>query len=110
VKTITIGDNVTISGLKFLEGCFVNQNVELTIGSGYVGYPIHIPMPILHIEKFANVKEKLRFEAKKCAISMEKFKDDSDVVVLICGHVFLLQPLQYWLGIQKNCPTCKQKI
>jgi len=110
VKSIRIGNNVTISGLKFLEGCFLNQNVELTIGSGYLGYPIHIPIPIFRIEKFADVKEKLRYEAKKCAISMEKFHDDSDVVVLQCGHVFLLEGLQRWLEIRKSCPTCRQKI
>ena len=110
IREIRIGNNVTISGLKFLEGCFVNQNVELTIGSGYVGHPINIPMPILRIEKFADVKEKLRFEMKKCAISMEKFKNDSDVVVLECGHVFLLESLQQWLEIRKFCPSCRQKI
>lgn len=110
VKSITIGNNVTISGLKFLEGCFVNQNVELTIGSGYVGHPINIPMPILHIEKFADIKDRLRFETKKCAISMDDFEDDSDVIVLKCGHVFLLEPMQYWLGIRKFCPSCRQKI
>ena len=110
IQSITIGDNVTISGLNFLEGCFVNQNVDVTIGNNYVGYPIHIPMPILHVSKFVDIKSDLRYEAKKCAISMEKFKDDSDVVVLRCWHVFLLEPLQHWLGIQKNCPICKQKI
>jgi hypothetical protein len=110
LKSITIGDNVTISGLKFLEGCFVNQNVELTIGSGYMGYPINIPMPILRIEKFADIKDRLRYETKKCAISMEDFEDDSDVIVLSCGHVFLLEHLQQWLGIRKFCPTCRQKI
>jgi len=82
----------------------------MTIGSSYVGYPIHIPIPILRIEKFADVKEKLRFEAKKCVISMEKFQDDSDVIVLRCGHVFMLDHLQQWLGIRKFCPTCRQKI
>lgn len=110
VKTITIGNNVTISGLKFMEGCFVNQNVELSIGSGYVGYPINIPMPILRVVKFADVKDTLRYELKKCAISMEKFHDDSDVVVLQCGHIFLLEGLQHWLEIRKSCPTCRQKI
>jgi hypothetical protein len=110
VKTITIGNNVTISGLNFMEGCFVNQNVELTIGSGYVGYPIYIPMPILRVVKFADIKDTLRYEAKKCSISMEKFHDDSDVIVLQCGHVFLLEGLQHWLEIKKSCPTCRQKI
>ena len=110
VRSVTIGDNVTISGLKFMEGCFLNQNVELTIGSGYIGYPIHIPMPILRIVKFADVKDTLRYEVKKCAISMEKFQDDSNVVVLRCNHVFLLEGLQQWIEIRKSCPTCRQKI
>lgn len=112
IRSVIIGDNVTISGLKFMEGCFVNQNVELTIGQGYIGYPIYIPMPmpILHINKFTDVKDTLRYEAIECMISHERFEDDSDVIVLSCGHVFLLNSLQQWLGIQRFCPTCRQKI
>ena len=110
VRSVIIGDNVTISGLKFMEGCFVNQNIELIIGLNYVGYPIHIPMPILYINKFADIKSDLRFEAIECMISQEKFDDESDVVVLSCGHVFLLDPLQQWIEIQKICPTCKNGI
>lgn len=110
VKSITIGDNVTISGLKFLEGSFVNQNVEMIIGSGYIGYPIQIPIQILHIKKYADIKDTLRYKTKKCAISLDKFQDDSDVITLQCGHVFLLEPLQQWLEIKKFCPTCRQKI
>lgn len=30
-------------------------------------------------------------------ISMEKFKNESDVIVLGCGHVFMLDHLQQWL-------------
>lgn len=110
VRSVTIGDNVTISGVQFMEGCFMNQNVELSIGSGYIGYPIHIPIPILHIRKFADIKSRLRFEVEKCMISFEEFDDDSDVVVLSCGHVFLFEPLRQWIAIQKFCPTCKNKI
>jgi hypothetical protein len=110
IRSVTIGDNVTISGVRFMEGCFVNQNVELTIGSGYMGDPIHIPMAILHIRKFADIKSVLRFEMDKCMISFEEFEDDSEVIVLQCGHVFLLEPLQQWITIQKICPTCKNRI
>ena len=110
VRSVTIGDNVTISGLNFMEGCFVNQNVEMRIGSGYLGYPIHIPMPILHILKFADIKSVLRYEVERCMISFEEIKDDSDVAVLSCGHVFLFEPLQQWIGIKKICPTCKNGI
>ena len=110
VRSVTIGDNVTISGMAFMEGCFVNQNVEITIGSGYMGDPIYIPKPILHIRKFADIKSVLRFEMDKCMISFEEFEDDSEVIVLQCGHVFLLEPLQQWITIQKICPTCKNGI
>jgi hypothetical protein len=110
LRSVTIGDNVTISGLKFMDGCFMNQNIEITIGRNYIGYPIHIPMPILHIRKFGNIKSILRYEAKKCMISFEKFKDESDVIVMRCGHVFLLEPLQQWIKIKKCCPTCRQNI
>jgi len=67
-------------------------------------------MPILYVNKFADIKSDLHFEAIECMISQEKFDDESDVVVLSCGHVFLLDPLQKWIEIQKNCPTCKNGI
>jgi carbonic anhydrase/acetyltransferase-like protein (isoleucine patch superfamily) len=110
IKSITIGNNVTISGLKFMEGCFTNQNVEMTIGSGYIGYPIHIPIPILPIKKYADIKDTLRYKTKKCVISLDKFQDNSDVIILRCGHVFLFEPLQQWLEIRKFCPSCRQMI
>lgn len=110
VKIITIGNNVTISGLNFMEGCFKNQNIELTIGCGYIGNPIEIPLPIIRIKKFKNVKNTLRYESKECSISMEKFDNESKVIILECGHVFLFEPLVEWLKRKKTCPTCRQKI
>lgn len=110
LQSITIGNNVTISGMKFLDRCFVNQNVEITIGNHYTGYPINIPLPVFLIKKYADIKDTLRFETENCMISLEKFEDDFDVVVLNCGHVFLLEPLRKWLEIQRICPTCKQRI
>jgi hypothetical protein len=110
VKSITIGNNVTILGLQFMEGCFVNQNIEMTIGLNYVGYPIEIPIPLLKIKKFKNIKDTLRYEAKECTISMEKFEDESEVIILECGHVFLLEPLLKWLKIKENCAICRQNI
>jgi hypothetical protein len=110
VKIITIGNNVTISGLKFMEGCFKNQNVELTVGCDYIGNPIKIPLPIVRINKFQNVKDTLRYESKECSISMERFNDESKVIVLGCGHVFLSEPLIEWLKTKKTCAICRQKI
>jgi hypothetical protein len=110
IKSITIGDNFTISGLNFLEECFMNQNVELFIGHNYVGYPIYIPQQIFHVKKYADIKGNLLYEANKCMISHDEFEDDSEVVVLICGHVYFYHSINEWIKIQKICPTCRKKI
>ena len=110
IKSITIGDNFTISGLNFLEECFMNQNVELFIGHNYVGHPIYIPQQIFYVKKYAEIKDNLIYEANKCMISRDDFEDDSEVVVLICGHVFFYHSINEWIKIQKICPICRKKI
>jgi carbonic anhydrase/acetyltransferase-like protein (isoleucine patch superfamily) len=110
LKSITIGDNFTISGLNFLEECFMNQNVELIIGHNYIGHSIYIPQQIFYVKKYAEIKDNLIYEANKCMISCDDFEDDSEVVVLICGHVFFYHSINEWIKIQKICPTCRKKI
>lgn len=110
IKFIAIGDNFTISGLNFLEECFMNQNLELIIGHNYVGHPIYIPQQIFNVIKYAEIKDNLLYEANKCMISCDDFEDDSEVVVLICGHVFFYHSINEWIKIQKFCPTCRKKI
>ena len=110
IKSITIGDNFTMSGQNFLDECFANQNIELIIGNNYIGYPICIPQQIFHVKKYADIKGNLLYEANKCMISHDEFEDDSEVVVLICGHVFFYHSINEWIKIQKICPTCRKKI
>ena len=40
-------------------------------------------------------------------ISHEEFNDNSEVVILQCGHVLSLESLNEWIKIQKNCPLCR---
>jgi carbonic anhydrase/acetyltransferase-like protein (isoleucine patch superfamily) len=110
IKSITIGDNFRISGLNFLEDCFENQNVELFIGHNYVGHPIYIPQQIFHVKKYSEIKDTLQYKTDKCIISHEEFNDDSEVVVLNCGHVLSLEALNQLIKIQKLCPLCRQGI
>jgi len=110
IKSITIGDNFIITGLNFLEDCFTNQNVELFIGLNYVGHPIYIPQQIFHVKKYGEIKDTLQYKTDKCIITHEEFNDESEVVVLHCGHVLSLEALNQLIKIQKICPLCRQKI
>ena len=110
VKSITIGDNFRITGLNFLEDCFTNQNVELVIGHNYVGHPIYIPQQIFHVKKYGEIKDTLQYKTDKCIITHEEFNDESEVVVLQCGHVLSLEALNELIKIQKLCPLCRQVL
>ena len=110
IKSITIGDNFRITGLNFLEDCFTNQNVELFIGHNYVGYPIYIPQQIFNVLQYGDIKDTLLYKTNKCMISHEEFNDDSEVVVLQCGHILSIESLNQLIKIQKICPLCRQKI
>lgn len=110
INSITIGDNFKITGLNFLEDCFANQNVELFIGHNYEGHPIYIPQKIFNVLKYGDIKDTLLYKTNQCMISYEEFNDDSEVVILQCGHVLSLESLNQLIKIQKICPLCRQRI
>jgi hypothetical protein len=60
--------------------------------------------------KYSKLRRRLIFENVECGISLEEFKDDSIVVILPCGHVFLQRPLHEWAKNQQICPTCRKEI
>jgi hypothetical protein len=57
--------------------------------------------------KYCDLKESLQFEKVECGISLEEFKDDSNIVILCCGHAFLEEAFHEWTKRQRICPTCK---
>ena len=60
--------------------------------------------------KYRELKESLKFEKVECGISLEEFKDDSNIVILRCGHAFLEESFHEWTKRQRICPACKQRI
>ena len=61
--------------------------------------------------KYSDLRETLQFgqgsEGGTCGISLEEFHDDSDIVVLPCGHAYLEEEFHEWILRQMICPTCK---
>jgi hypothetical protein len=60
--------------------------------------------------KYCDLQESLLFEKVECGISLEEFKDDSNIVILRCGHAFLEESFHEWTKKQRICPACKQRI
>jgi hypothetical protein len=67
--------------------------------------------PGCHYGKYSDLKGILQFgqgsEGGTCGISLEEFQDDSDIVVLPCGHAYIEEEFNKWILMQKICPTCK---
>lgn len=61
--------------------------------------------------KYSDLRETLQFgqgsEGGTCGISLEEFKDDSDIVVLPCGHAYIEIEFHEWFLKKNICPTCK---
>ena len=60
--------------------------------------------------KYSELKGSLQFgqgsEGGTCGISLEEFQDDSDIVVLPCGHAYLEEEFHEWILRQMICPSC----
>ena len=60
--------------------------------------------------KYSDLRETLQFgqgsEGGTCGISLEEFHDDSDIVVLPCGHAYLEEEFHEWILRQMICPSC----
>jgi hypothetical protein len=91
-----------IAGISIAERAF--QNCPL-LAKRYPGF---------RYSKYSELKETLQFgqgsEGGTCGISLEVFQDDSDIVVLPCGHAYFEDAFHEWILIRKICPTCKAKL
>jgi hypothetical protein len=61
--------------------------------------------------KYSDLKGSLQFgqgsKGGTCGISMEEFEDESNIVVLPCGHAYIEIEFHEWFLRKKICPTCK---
>jgi hypothetical protein len=64
--------------------------------------------------KYSELKGTLQFDQGKsgasCGISLEEFCDESDIVVLPCGHAYMEESFHEWTKRQQICPTCKAAL
>ena len=94
-----------IAAIQIHERAF--QNCPLLVRS----YPLAKRYPGFRYGKYSELKASLQFgqgsEGGTCGISLEEFQEDSDIVVLPCGHAYLEQSFNMWISRQNICPTCK---
>ena len=94
-----------IAGIEIHERAF--QNCPLLARR----YPLARRHPGFRYGKYSELKGSLQFEQGQsggiCGISLEVFQDDSDIVVLPCGHAYLEESFNMWILRQNICPTCK---
>ena len=92
-------------GIEIHECAF--QNCPLLARS----YPLTKRYPGFRYGKYSELKATLQFEQGSeggtCGISLEEFQDDSDIVVLPCGHAYFEEAFNMWISRQNICPTCK---
>ena len=70
--------------------------------------------PSFRYGKYSELKGSLQFgqgsEGGTCGISLEEFRDESNIVILPCGHVYIEIEFHEWFLMQKICPTCKVRL
>ncbi|KAK8476564.1 hypothetical protein V6N11_051369 [Hibiscus sabdariffa] len=72
-----------------------------------------------YIEEFRSRTPAIRFDAvcsrkrsdHKCPVCLTRFKPESEVNHLTCGHLFHKVCLEEWLNYQKvTCPSCRTPL
>jgi len=71
-------------------------------------------IPGFQYGKYSDLKGTLQFNQGQsgatCGITLEDFLEDSDIVVLPCGHAYFEEAFNEWFSRQIFCPTCKVAI
>ena len=49
-------------------------------------------------------------EQCRCMICLENFKDGDRIRRLPCGHIFHLDEIDKWLGLNNVCPLCRATV
>lgn len=62
------------------------------------------------VTKFKQLHHSIQRNQPICGITHNSFKNDTDVVLLKCNHVFEKEAYFEWYKIKKNCPICRADI
>ena len=60
--------------------------------------------------KYKDIDEKYK-KQDMCTISLEKFNNDSDILILPCDHIFNFDDCKKWLlNNSHKCPICRESV
>ena len=48
------------------------------------------------------------YNTDECAICLEMFEEDENIIQLNCNHIFHLHCIDDWLQRKENCPVCRR--
>ena len=98
-------NNFYIDFLDLINDCYFENHFDF---DNYNHFSKNIDLPII---KYKYLNNKLRKSNEKCLISLQKFNNDDDVILLPCEHIFLKEPIQKWIyNFSYTCPKCRKKL
>ncbi len=72
---------------------------------------------LLHVKKYKDIVESYKLSHldenpyDRCPITKELFEDNTDVIILDCGHYFAIEGIQTWLvDHSTKCPCCNSDV
>ena len=99
-------NNFYIDFLDLINDCYIDNHFYYD--DSYSVLFKNIDLPII---KYKYLNDKLRKSNEKCLISLQKFNNDDDVILLPCEHIFLNEPIQKWINnFSYTCPKCRKKL
>ena len=88
-----------------------NQIFNVPINQNYQDIPIVITdesFDKLKKCKYVELQDDIKFNNKKCMITLDEFQDNDDILVLPCNHVFKIDEITDWLKHNSyKCPICR---
>ena len=98
-------NNFYIDFLDLINDCYFENHFDF---DNYNYFCKNINLPII---KYKYLNDKLKQSNQECLISLYKFNDDDDVILLPCEHIFLKEPIQKWIhNFSYTCPKCRKKL
>jgi len=99
-------NNFYIDYLDFINDAYMENHFFLD--NSYSLLFKNLDLPII---KYKHLNDTLKQSNEECLISLQKFNDEDEVILLPCEHIFLKEPIQKWINnFSYTCPKCRKKL